>query len=54
MSPRTVRPLRESDFDAAMAIRSFAFGHPLDGEHRSFLAAPLAGHPPFKPHNDHF
>ncbi len=39
MSPRTVRPLRESDFDAAMAIRSFAFGHPLDGEHRSFLAA---------------
>lgn len=37
MSGRAVRLIEEHDSDAAMAIRGFAYGHPRNDEHRSFL-----------------
>lgn len=39
---RSVRLIADADFDAAMAMRSFAFGHPLSDEHREFLRSNAA------------
>ncbi len=39
---REVRFLANEDIDAAMPIRSFAFGHPMSEDHREFLERNLA------------